>query len=169
MSYCNKSSHMTSLNIRPVTPEDVQVLFNLIKALAEYEQLGDQVVGNPSKLKKHLFGEKPCIEAVLAEWSGETAGFALFFPNYSTFLTQPGLYLEDLFVLPEYRRRGIAKAIFIYLAKLALQRGNGRFEWSVLDWNKPAIAFYEKMGAEILSEWRTCRISGEALLELSSK
>ena len=156
------------INIRPATPADVETLFELIQALAEYEKLSHTVVGTPESLREHLFGDKPYAEAIVAEWEEQKAGFALFFHNYSTFLTKPGLYLEDLFVLPEYRQRGIGKAMLIYLAKLGLARGVGRFEWSVLDWNEPAIAFYQKMGAQILEDWRICRVSGEELCQLAN-
>ena len=155
------------INIRPATPADVETLFELIQALAEYEKLSHTVVGTPESLREHLFGDKPYAEAIVAEWEEQKAGFALFFHNYSTFLTKPGLYLEDLFVLPEYRQRGIGKAMLIYLAKLGLARGVGRFEWSVLDWNEPAIAFYQKMGAQVLEDWRICRVSGEDLSQLA--
>lgn len=159
----------SELTLRPATPADVSVLFDLIKALAEYEKLSDAVVGNEEALREHLFGDRPYIEAILADWDGETAGFALFFHNYSTFLTQPGIYLEDLFVLPEYRRRGIGKAILSYLAQLSVSRGGGRLEWSVLDWNENAIALYEKMGATILPDWRICRVTGDSLTQLAAK
>jgi GNAT superfamily N-acetyltransferase len=141
----------------------------LIQALADYEQLSHQVTGTTAQLGEHLFGPRPYIEAVLAEVEGKVAGFALFFPNYSTFLTQPGLYLEDLFVLPAFRRLGVGKALLIYLAQLAVKRGYGRFEWSVLDWNASAISFYETMGATVLPDWRICRVTGESLTRLASK
>ena len=157
------------LSLRQAKPEDVPVLFSLIQSLAEYEKLAHAVTGNVEALQEHLFGSHPYIEAIVAEYRGETAGFALFFPNYSTFLTQPGIYLEDLFVLPKYRRKGIGQEILGYLANLALKRGYGRLEWSVLDWNKDAIAFYEQMGAEVLQEWRICRVTGELLSQLSTK
>ncbi len=114
---------------------------------------------NVEKLTEHLFGESPFVEAIVAEWEGKVVGFALFFSNYSTFLTQPGLYIEDIFVLPNYRRQGIGKALLNYVINLANERDAGRIEWSVLDWNEPAIAFYEKMGATVLKEWRICRIT----------
>lgn len=155
------------LMLRPAEPTDVAVLFRLIQALAEYEKLSHAVTGNVDALKEHLFGSRPCAEAILVEYAGQTVGFALFFTNFSTFLTQPGIYLEDLFVLPEYRRQGIGKAILSYLAQLALQRGYGRLEWSVLDWNEPAIAFYRRMGASILEDWRICRVTSESLTQLA--
>jgi len=155
------------LNLRPATPVDVPVLFELIQALAEYEKLSHAVTGNADALSEHLFGSRPYVEAILAESAGQAVGFALFFTNYSTFLTQPGIYLEDLFVLPGYRRRGIGKAILTYLAQLAVERSCGRLEWSVLDWNQPAIAFYHRLGAAILEDWRICRVTGESLTQLA--
>lgn len=157
-----------TLILRPAEPADVQVLFHLIQALAEYEKLSHAVTGNANLLAEHLFGSRPCIEAVVTEYSGQAVGFALFFTNYSTFLTQPGIYLEDLFVLPEYRRQGIGKAILAYLAQLAIERGCERLEWSVLDWNEPAIKFYRRMGASILEDWRICRVSSDSLNQLAS-
>lgn len=155
------------LSIRSATILDVSTIFELIKALADYERLSHLVTGNPELLKEHLFGQRHYVEAIVAEWETQIVGFALFFPNYSTFLTKPGIYLEDLFVLPEYRRRGIGKAMLIYLAHLALERDAGRLEWTVLDWNQPAIDFYESMGASILPDWRICRVTGEALSQLA--
>ncbi|MGL5925931.1 GNAT family N-acetyltransferase [Chroococcidiopsis sp.] len=145
--------------LRPSQPTDTHAIFELIKALAEYEKLSHAVVGSVEALQKHLFGSRPYAEAIVAESDGKAVGFALYSYNYSTFLTKPGIYLEDLFVLPEYRRQGIGKAIFKYLAELAVERDCGRMEWSVLDWNKPAIAFYHQIGAEILADWRICRIT----------
>lgn len=153
--------------IRPVTPDDVTLLFELINALAEYEKLSGLVTGNVDLLKKHLFSDRPFAEAILAEKDGLGVGFALFFYNYSTFLTKPGIYLEDLFILPEYRQQGIGKSLLIYLAKLAIERDCGRLEWSVLDWNEPAIKFYQKMGADILPDWRICRVTDTSLKQLS--
>jgi GNAT superfamily N-acetyltransferase len=157
----------TELILRPAEPRDASVLFGLIKALAEYEKLSDAVTGNADALKDHLFGSKPYVEAILAEYAGQAVGFALFFYNYSTFLTKPGIYLEDLFVLPDYRRQGIGKAILAHLAQLAVSRGCGRLEWSVLDWNEPAIAFYERMGADVLPDWRICRVTGDSLVRMA--
>ncbi len=160
---------MLELTLRPATPADVPVLFDLILALAEYEKLSHAVVGSADALKEHLFGAKPYVEAILAEYGGQAVGFALFFHNYSTFLTKPGIYLEDLFVLPEYRRMGIGKAILSYLAQLVISRDYGRLEWSVLDWNEPAIAFYERMGASVLPDWRICRVMGDSLTQLAAE
>jgi GNAT superfamily N-acetyltransferase len=158
----------SELTLRPANPNDVSVLFYLIQALAEYEKLAHAVTGSAEALEKHLFSTQPYVEAVIAEVQGKAAGFALFFHNYSTFLTQPGIYLEDLFVLPEYRRQGIGKALIKYLAQLAVERGCGRLEWSVLDWNEPAIAFYRRMGASILPDWRICRVTGEAICAIAT-
>ena len=159
----------TGLIVRSATPADVPAIFNLIQALAEYEKLSHAVTGNPENLEQHLFGSKPYAEAIIAEYEEKSVGFALFFHNYSTFLTQPGIYLEDLFVLPEYRRQGIGKALLTYLAKLAVSRDCGRLEWSVLDWNESAIAFYKSMGASILDEWRICRVNGESLTIMANQ
>jgi GNAT superfamily N-acetyltransferase len=158
---------MSSLSLRPATTADVPAIFALTKALAEYEKLSHVVTGTVELLREHLFGDRVYAEAIMAEWEGEIAGFALYFYKYSTFLTQPGIYLEDLFVLPEYRRRGIGTALLQYLAQQAITQGMERFEWSVLDWNEPAIAFYERMGARLLPDWRTCRVSGTALSQLA--
>jgi len=156
------------ITLRPATPNDVSVLFHLIQALAEYEKLTHAVTGSAEALEEHLFSAQPYVEAIIAEVQGKAAGFALFFHNYSTFLTQPGIYLEDLFVLPEHRRKGIGKALIKYLAQLAVERGCGRLEWSVLDWNEPAIAFYDRMGASILPDWRICRVSGDAIASIAN-
>ncbi len=160
---------ISSLNIRVAKPEDTVEIFNLIQALAEYEKLSDRCTGNAADLEQHLFGDRPYAEAILAEWSDKIVGFALFFPNYSTFLTKPGIYLEDLFVLPDYRRKGIGRAMLTYLGKLALERGVGRLEWSVLDWNQSAIAFYQDVGATVLPDWRICRVTDDALKTLATK
>ncbi|MGP1382378.1 MAG: N-acetyltransferase family protein [Thainema sp.] len=157
----------TEITIRAVTPTDVATVFQLIMALAEYEKLAHEVTGSSKELEQALFGDRTYAEAILAEYEGQAVGFALFFYNFSTFLTKPGLYLEDLFVLPEFRRRGIGQALLRYLAQLALDNGCGRFEWSVLDWNEPAIAFYQRMGADVLPDWRTCRVTGHSLIKLA--
>jgi GNAT superfamily N-acetyltransferase len=159
---------MTKLILRSTTPQDVPSLFHLIKALAEYEKLSHAVTGNIAELESHLFGDRIYAEAILAELDGKAVGFALFFPNYSTFLTKPGIYLEDIFVLPEYRNQGIGKALLTYVAKLAVERDCGRLQWSVLDWNAPAIGFYQRMGADVLPDWRICRVTGENLSKLAT-
>ena len=163
-----RSDLTEDFRIRSAITTDVEAIFSLIKALAEYEKLSHLVTGNSQELAKHLFGESPCAEAIVAEVKGKIVGFGLFFQNYSTFLTKPGIYLEDLFVLPEYRRRGIAKGILMHLADIAIARDAGRLEWSVLDWNENAIAFYEKIGATILPDWRICRLTGNALVKCKS-
>lgn len=156
----------SDLILRLAQPEDCDVLFELIKGLAEYEKLTDAVTGSAAQLKEHLFGDKKYAEVILAETNGETTGFALFFHNYSTFLTQPGIYLEDLFVLKQYRQKGIGKALLTKLASIAVERNCGRLEWSVLNWNEPAKAFYRHMGADILEDWQICRVTGDSLTEL---
>ena len=160
-------SSRNPLKIRAATPDDVSILFSLIKALADYEKLSDQVVGSESALEKHLFGDRPYCESIVAFWETAPVGFALFFHNYSTFLTQPGLYLEDIFVLPTYRGQGIGKALLSHIAQVALERQCGRLEWSVLDWNEPAIGFYQHIGAKVLPDWRICRVTGEAIATLA--
>ncbi len=157
----------SKLMLRSAQPADVPVLFRLIQALAQYENLSHAVTGNAEALKDHLFGSRPYAEAMIAEYAGQAVGFVLFFTNYSTFLTQPGIYLEDIFVLPEYRGMGIGKALLTHLATLAVERGCGRLEWSVLDWNEPAIAFYRRIGASVLEDWRICRLTGESLTHLA--
>lgn len=154
--------------IRSANPDDVEEIFALIQALAEYEKLSHSVTGNPDALGEHLFGNRPYAEAIVAQWQDKIVGFALFFLNYSTFLTKPGIYLEDLFVLPPYRRQGIAKEMLSYLGQLAVARDLGRLEWSVLDWNQSAISFYQQMGATVLPDWRICRVTGEALNNLAN-
>lgn len=157
-----------SASIRAARESDVAILHALIRGLAEYEKLAAQVVGTAEDLQRELFSERPVIEAVIA-WDSETAlGFALYFHNYSTFLARRGLYLEDLFVVPEARGRGIGKALIRHCARVAVERGCGRFEWAVLDWNQPAIEFYQVIGAKLLPDWRICRISGEALTRFAA-
>jgi GNAT superfamily N-acetyltransferase len=156
----------SSVRLRPATQADVDTILGLIRGLAEYENLLDRVVATPEKLTDTLFGAHPAAEVLLAEVDGQVQGFALFFHNYSTFLAQRGLYLEDLFVRPEARGRGVGKALLKALAELAVQRGCGRFEWSVLDWNQSAIDFYQAMGATVMPDWRICRVTGEALTRL---
>lgn len=155
--------------IRPATPADVPIIAQLIRDLAEYERLVHAVVLNEDDLRAHLFGPRPYAEVLMAEDAGAVVGFALFFHNYSTFLTKPGIYLEDLFVLPEDRGKGHGKALLFALAKLAVERGCGRLEWAVLDWNEPAIRFYESLGAELKKEWIINRVTGDALQELAAR
>ena len=159
----------SSITTRSATPADVPALFSLIRALADYEKLSDAVTGSPEQLADHLFGVRPYIEAIVAARADQVVGFVLFFHSYSTFLTKPGIYLEDLFVLPDYRSQGIGKALLTHLARLAVDRDCGRLEWSVLDWNQPAIGFYKRMGATILPDWRTCRVTGDALITMAQQ
>jgi len=152
-----------SIAIVPAAPADVPLILKMIRGLAEYERLSDQAVATEESIRASLFGPRPFAEVVLA-YSGSTAvGFALFFHNFSTFLGRPGLYLEDLFVVPEWRGRGVGRRLLTHLAAIAVERGCGRFEWAVLDWNESAIGFYRRLGAEMLDDWRICRLTGEAL------
>jgi len=153
--------------IRAAQLGDEQALFGLIQALAEYEKLSHAVTGSAEKLAQDLFAPRPAAEALLVEAADRPVAFALFFHNYSTFLTQPGLYLEDIFVLPEYRRHGIGKALLSEVAKIARARQCGRLEWSVLDWNASAIDFYRSLGASIMPDWRICRVTGDGLETLA--
>ena len=158
----------TPFTLRAAELRDVGAIVQLIRDLAEFEQLSHLVQVTPEKLRPQLFGERPAAEAMVAELGdgksgGEVVGFALFFTNFSTFLAQPGLYLEDLYVKPAQRGAGIGQALLTKLAALALERNCGRFEWSVLDWNESAIRFYERMGATVMPEWRICRVTGDAL------
>ncbi|MNR78832.1 putative acetyltransferase [compost metagenome] len=156
------------LTLRPAQTSDVPTIVELIRDLAEYEKLLHEVEADAEALHAHLFGPRPFVEVILAEWDGEIAGFALFFHNYSTFLTKPGIYLEDLYVKPVHRSRGIGKALLAELARLAVSRGCGRLEWSVLDWNAPAIGFYESLGARAMDEWTVYRLSGDNLERLAA-
>ena len=149
--------------LRPATPGDVTAIVGLIRELAEFEKLLHLVVVTPESLLPQLFGARPAAECVVAEGEGQVVAFALFFSNFSTFLGRPGLYLEDLYVQPAHRGRGLGQALLKHLAALAVQRGCGRFEWSVLDWNENAIRLYQKMGATVMPEWRICRVTGPAL------
>jgi GNAT superfamily N-acetyltransferase len=161
------ANHKHAFTIRPARPGDEHALFALIQASADYEKLTHAVTGSAEKLAHDLFGPRPAAEALLVESENRAVAFALFFHNYSTFLTQPGLYLEDIFVLPDYRRRGIGKALLSEVAKLAHARGCGRLEWSVLDWNVGAIGFYQSLGASVFPDWRICRITASELEALA--
>ncbi|MFO7304362.1 MAG: GNAT family N-acetyltransferase [Gammaproteobacteria bacterium] len=153
-------------SIQPALPEDAPIILSLIRELAEFERLLDQVTATEAQLREQLF-ERRAAEVVLARAGTEVAGFALFFHNFSTFLARPGLYLEDLYVRPSFRGQGCGAALLRYLARLAVERGCGRFEWSVLNWNQRAIDFYERLGAKPLDEWTTYRVSGDALVRLA--
>jgi GNAT superfamily N-acetyltransferase len=154
------------VQIRTATPADVPLILELIRALAEYEKLEHACVATEEGLTETLFGSRPYAEAIIAEWAKEPAGFALYFHNYSTFLARPGIYLEDLFVKPGMRGKGIGKALLSRLARIAQERNCGRLEWSVLDWNEPSIGFYKKLGAKPLDEWTTFRLTGADLAAL---
>ena len=157
-----------STTIRPAQPGDVALILDFIRGLAAYEKLSHEVEADEAKLTRTLFpatGHAPAAHCVLADCAGVPAGFAIYFFNYSTFLARPGLYLEDLFVKPEFRGRGLGKALLLHLARLANERGCGRMEWSVLDWNQPAIDFYESLGARRMREWQICRLTGESLAQ----
>lgn len=151
------------LTITPATAVDVPTILRLIQALADYEKLAHEVVATEASLREALFGEHPGAECLIAREQGEPVGFALYFHNFSTFLSRRGLYLEDLFVEPAHRGKGYGKALLQQLARIAVARGCGRLEWSVLDWNLPAIGFYRSVGATVMDEWRICRMTGETL------
>ncbi len=155
------------IRIVPATIEEVPLILRLIQGLAVYEKLAHEVTATEAGLRETLFGARPAADVIIAYAGGTPAGFALFFPNYSTFLGKPGLYLEDLFVLPEWRGQGIGLALMKYLAGVAVERGCGRFEWSVLDWNEPAIGFYKKLGARPNDDWTVFRLAGESLRKLA--
>ncbi|WP_028919920.1 GNAT family N-acetyltransferase [Pseudoxanthomonas suwonensis] len=157
-----------NIQLRPATPADIPLILDLIRGLAEYERLAHEAVATPADVEAALFGTRPAAEVVIAECDGAPAGFALFFISFSTFLGKPGLYLEDLFVLPEFRGRGIGRRLMVHLAALAVARGYGRFEWSVLDWNTPAIKFYRSLGARPMGGWTVQRLDGEALRALAA-
>jgi GNAT superfamily N-acetyltransferase len=149
--------------LRAAEPLDVPAIVGLIRELAEFEKLSHLCNATTASLTPHLFGDQPVAECIVGEVSGEVVAFALFFTNFSTFLAKPGLYLEDLYIQPAHRGHGLGKALLKHLARLAVERGCGRFEWCVLDWNENAIAFYESAGATVMPDWRLCRMSGEQL------
>jgi len=159
---------MVELKICEATEAETPVILEMIQGLAEYEKLSHVCCATEEQLRRTLFGERPAAEVLLAKLDGEWVGFALFFPNYSTFLAQPGIYLEDLYVKPEARGKGAGLALLRELARLAVERGCGRMEWAVLDWNEPSIGFYKKLGAVPLDEWTGYRLTGEALQKLGS-
>ncbi len=160
---------MPEPQIRPATEEDVPLILRFIKELAEYEHLSHEVSATEEALRESLFGERRGAEALMAYLGDKPAGFALFFHNFSTFLGKPGIYLEDLYVRPEFRGSGIGRALLVRLAKLARERGCGRLEWWVLDWNEPSIGFYKSIGAVAMDDWTVYRVAGEALENLSGQ
>jgi GNAT superfamily N-acetyltransferase len=161
-------THAAAIEISPARDADIPLILSLINELAEYEKLESQVVASVATLRHALFGPRPAAEALIARSGGEPAGFAMYFHNFSTFIGKHGLYLEDLFVRPAFRGQAIGKALLAHLARLALERGCGRFEWAVLDWNRPARDFYEALGAEANPTWVNYRITGKALERLAS-
>lgn len=158
---------MSTIGIRSATELDVPVILDLIRQLAKYEQLAHELAATEERLRETLFGAKPAAEVLLADCERECAGFAVFFATYSTFLAQPGIYLEDLYVKPHVRGRGVGSALLQRLAGIAVERGCGRVEWGVLDWNEPSIQFYKNLGAEPLQEWIKYRLTGAAIERLA--
>ncbi len=161
------SARDAAFRIEPATERDVPLILQLIKALAEYERMSADVTATEEKLRQSLFGPRPSAEVVIGYAGDEVAGFALFFGNYSTFLGQPGIYLEDLYVAPEWRGRGFGRRLLAHLAALAIERGCGRLEWAVLNWNEPAIGFYKKLGAVPMDAWTVFRVTGDELPRLA--
>ena len=163
------STKIMNFTIRPATEEDVPVILSLIKGLAVYEKLAHEVVATEELLRDTLFGARPVAEVILGDFEGEPVSFALFFHNYSTFLGRPGIYLEDLFIKPEMRRKGFGKVMLAYVANLAKERQCCRLEWSVLDWNEPAWKFYKSIGATPMDEWTVHRVTGEGINRLAAE
>jgi len=157
-----------SLRIVPADENDVPTILHFIRKLAEYEKLSEECIATEDLIREALFGARPVAEVLLAYWADEPAGFALYLRNFSTFLGQTGIYLEDLFVEPAFRGRGIGKALMVYLARITRERNYGRLEWAVLDWNRPAIEFYHKLGAAAMHDWTIFRLTGEALRSLAA-
>lgn len=155
------------LRLRKATIDDVPLILHFIRELAEYEKLAAEAVATPEDLVRDGFSDQPYFHCVLADWGGQPAGFALYFFNYSTFQGRPGLYLEDVFVRPEFRGRGIGKALLIHLARVAVEKNCGRYQWQVLDWNTPSIEFYESLGAKVMKAWLTMRVSGDDIKRLA--
>jgi GNAT superfamily N-acetyltransferase len=157
------------LQIRPATPDDIPLILAFIRELAEYERAPEQAIAKPEDLLRDGWGPQPKFRVVIAEWQGASAGFALFFYNYSTWQGRPGIYLEDLFVRPQFRGKGIGKALLVHLAQIAVRENCGRFQWQVLDWNTPSIDFYKSLGAVVMQEWLTMRVEGDALEKLAAQ
>ena len=161
------STTVSNFMIRPAAENDAATIFSLIKELADYEQLTHEVVATENDIRRSLFGEHPFAEALIGEYQRNPISFALFFYNFSTFIGKPGIYLEDLYVKPEYRSKGFGRKMLAYIARLAIKRSCGRFEWSVLDWNTPAIRTYDRLNAKPMQDWILYRLTGEALVELA--
>jgi len=162
-------THINGFEIRHAEKKDVPLIRALIRELAEYEKMLDEMVATEELLEKHLFGENRFVEVVLGYFNDAPVGFALFFHNFSTFVGKPGLYLEDLYVKPEYRGKGFGKLLLTYLAKLAVERDCGRYEWAVLDWNEPALKFYKTLGAKVMDKWLIHRVTGKELKNLANQ
>jgi GNAT superfamily N-acetyltransferase len=162
-------TRVPGLFLRFATEKDVGIILGFIRELADYEKLAHEVIADEQILRRSLFGGRQVAEVVIAEYEDEPVGFALFFHNFSTFLARPGIYLEDLYVRPAMRGKGIGTTLLAFLAKIAVDRGCGRFEWAVLDWNEPAIAFYKNLGAQALSDWTVYRVAGPALATLATR
>jgi diamine N-acetyltransferase len=156
-----------ALSIHRARPEESGLIFSLLRELAEYEKLTHEVVATESGIAEALFGNNPILFCEIAEWDGKSAGFAVWFFNFPTFAGRRGIYLEDLFVRPAFRGRGIGKALLVHLAKLCVENDWSRLQWSVLDWNTPSIEFYKSLGADMMDEWKLCRIDGAALAQLA--
>ena len=158
-----------ALNIRRVRPGEAGLVLGFVRELAEYEKLSHEVEATEAMIADALFGEKPQLHCAVAEWNGEAVGFALWYLTFSTFSGKSGLYLEDLFVQPAHRGKGIGRALMIHLARRCVDNSYGHFQWSVLDWNTPSIDFYKSLGAVMMDEWTTCRVSGDALKQLAER
>ena len=159
----------SEVKVRDATIDDLPLVLDFIRGLAEYETLLDELEATEDSLREHMFGPRQYCEAIIAEDAAGPAGFALFFHNYSTFQAKPGIHLEDLFVLPERRGLGIGRLLLARLAQIAVERGCGRVEWAVLDWNEPSIGFYKGLGARMMDDWTTCRLDGDALMKLAGQ
>jgi GNAT superfamily N-acetyltransferase len=158
-----------TLIIRSARPDDVGIAYALIRELADYEKLTHEVEATEAAIAEALFGRAPCLTCEIAEWNGEVAGFAAWFVNFSTFAGRPGIYLEDLFVRPAFRRNGIGQALLGHLARTCVDNGWARLQWSVLDWNAPSIKFYKSLGAELMDDWTLCKVTGDALARLAGR
>jgi GNAT superfamily N-acetyltransferase len=169
MDYHIVTATRHAVSVRPAAESDLPLILHLIESLADYERMRDECVATEEKLRSTLFGEHPAAEVLIASIGNEPTGFALFFHNYSTFLAQPGIFLEDLFVKPEARSKGVGHALLSSLARLAVERNCGRLEWNVLDWNELAISFYKRLGAVPMNEWTTFRVTGTALEKLANE
>jgi len=169
VSPVTSAAEAADFTLRPATPADISTVLRCIQALAEYEKLAHECVATEALLRESLFGDRPAAEVVLAYDGDAVAGYALWFRSFSTFLARPGIYLEDLFVFPEYRRRGLGRRLLTHLARTAVERGYGRVEWAVLDWNENALAFYRSLGALPVDGWTICRLTGAALPSLAQQ